>query len=168
MIQTYKVTTYLGICQDRLPFLTVEEQTQFDNLFSGSSNMDKIETLIKENIIETRTNFLNNLGIGEFHIEEKDPIKHNVDYIYWLIVHVPNEEFLNRKVEVEKLSFPMAFGQYIIGQKIKGTYCYDVYEGIECTNGYKYVSCGTGMLGGDVNTALILDKDDNTICELDW
>jgi len=70
----------------------------------------------------------------------------------------------------EKLTFEEAFEKYIKGQKIVSTYSYgDYYEGIKCANGYKYVSWGgTASGGGDANTTLILDINDEVVGQLDW
>jgi hypothetical protein len=162
MINTHDVITDLGMCREQLPFLTGEQQIEFNNIgYTGKT--PEIQKLREENRTTTRTEYLNSLGIGEFVmnlVDTQDVTKH------FLIIHVPNEEFLNR--EVEKISFEKAFPLYILGQTIKGTYNYKNYEGIECANGYKYVSLGGGCSGEDANTTMILDKDDNIICELDW
>lgn len=62
MISTYTITTGLGKCFDKLPFLTEKEHEEFNSIGCSGKTLDGKKT--------TRMNYLNELGKGEFDVTQ--------------------------------------------------------------------------------------------------
>jgi hypothetical protein len=86
MIQKHTIETGSGKCFDRtkLPFLTDEQFTEFNNIgYSGK---------ISNGTRTTREEYLNTLGIGEFSVEQTK--YDNGDFSEaFLIIFVPSKDF---------------------------------------------------------------------------
>ncbi len=62
MISTYHITTGMGKCFIKLPFLTDEEMENFNSIGYSSKTLDGVRT--------TRTKYLNSLGKGDFDVDQ--------------------------------------------------------------------------------------------------
>lgn len=62
MIQTYSIETGMGKCFEKLPFLTEVEMDNFNNIGYASETLDGVKM--------SRTQYLNSLDKGEFHIDQ--------------------------------------------------------------------------------------------------
>jgi hypothetical protein len=62
MISTYHITTGMGTCFDKLPFLTDNEHKEFNSIGYSGKTLDGKRT--------TRLDYLNRLGKGEFDVTQ--------------------------------------------------------------------------------------------------